>query len=136
MELASDPWASLPILNTVKAPKEECKRREEQFLRFLEEFVGERHELELSQSTQQTGTSAVSSRTHACSDHRRGTIVSCPTPSLALSGTSPHGDGLPYYVRQLTVMRERDLTTLTVDFEHLGQYDQVGAGPGRQKWQY
>ncbi|KAK2078066.1 hypothetical protein QBZ16_003934 [Prototheca wickerhamii] len=94
MELASDPWASLPILNTVKAPKEECKRREEQFLRFLEEFVGERHELELSQSTQQTGT-------------------------------SPHGDGLPYYVRQLTVMRERDLTTLTVDFEHLGQYDQA-----------
>ena len=70
MELASDPWASLPILNTVKAPKEECKRREEQFLRFLEEFAGERHELELSQSTQQTGTSALSSRTHACTDHR------------------------------------------------------------------
>lgn len=55
MELASDPWGPLPALNTVKAPKEECKRREEQFLLFLEEFSGDSRDLDLSQSTAQTG---------------------------------------------------------------------------------
>ncbi|KAL6782688.1 MCM6 [Auxenochlorella protothecoides x Auxenochlorella symbiontica] len=46
-------------------------------------------------------------------------------PELSqLSGASG-SNSTPHYVDQLGVLRERDLTTLSVDFEHLSLYDQT-----------
>jgi hypothetical protein len=49
---------------------------------------------------------------------------SSPPPLIA---GGPPGQPKRCYVDQLTVMKERELNTLYVDFEHLIEHDQVRA---------